>query len=368
MNSAPAVEVSALSEDVSRARLRRIGDRLVDWFRENARDLPWRRDRDGYTALVAEAMLQQTQVARVVERYEEFLRRFPDVESLARADEQAVLAAWRGLGYYRRARHLHRAAQMIVEEFGGEVPATADHLRRLPGVGRYTAGAVASIVHGERAAMVDGNVQRVLARVFGLDGPPGEPETISTTWSIAEGLVNVAREPDALNEGLMELGATVCTPVGPQCGSCPLSRFCAAKRTGRQAAIPPPKARAVQRSVHHHAAIVRRDGLLLLEQRGANGLWSNMWQPPTVEAERKLTSGAVRASLAAACDAIRFRESFTHQTTHRRITFHVYEARGVAPTNDGVWRRPDDTDDLPMGAPHRRIVSAAAVKSQRVKK
>ena len=188
---------------------------LCGWFRRKARDLPWRRRRTGYTALVAEAMLQQTQVARVVERYRAFLRRFPSVRVLAEAREQQVLAEWQGMGYYRRARNLHAAAKMIVRDFGGRVPRTADKLRKLRGVGRYTAASIASIVYGERTPLVDGNVQRVLARLDARPGRAQDPKLVKWAWRRAAELVELVDSPGSLNEGLMELGAVVCTPGSP---------------------------------------------------------------------------------------------------------------------------------------------------------
>jgi len=203
--------VSSPPRDTDRRRVRA----LERWFARHARDLPWRRRRTGYRALVAEVMLQQTQVSRVAERYVEFLRRFPTVRGLAEADEQEVLAAWQGLGYYRRARNLHAAARLIVAERGGRIPRTVDGLRQLPGVGRYTAGAIASIVYGAPAPIVDGNVQRVIARWDANDAPPADASTVAETWRRAEDLVGATARPGVLNEALMELGATVCTPVNP---------------------------------------------------------------------------------------------------------------------------------------------------------
>src|SRR5690606_31034689 len=169
---------------------RAIAAAVETWFTSTARDLPWRRRRTGYTALVSEAMLQQTQVGRVIEKYESFMRRFPTLRALAEADEQSVLATWQGLGYYRRARHLHAAARAIVREHAGRVPCTAEELMHLPGVGRYTAGAIASIVFGERTPLVDGNVQRVLARLVADDRSPTATEAVRDSWQHADDLVN----------------------------------------------------------------------------------------------------------------------------------------------------------------------------------
>ena len=353
----------------------RIAKQLCAWFAREARDLPWRRRRTGYRALVAEAMLQQTQVSRVVDRYLAFVRRFPTLKSLAAANEQEVLAQWQGLGYYLRARSLHAAAQMIVTDFGGRVPRDAKRLRKLPGIGRYTAGAIASIVYGQREAAVDGNVRRVLARWF------AKPLTDDEAWGRAESLVEAAPDPGSLNEALMELGAVICTPRAPSCERCPVSRHCRAFQRGVQENLPLPRPAARQKVVHHHAVVIfrgrgrGRDRKLLLERRPTNGLWSRMWQVPTIESERALRPAEIRRRLAIAVDGLRRHATFEHHTTHRRITFHVYEAgtrdegrgtrrsqeRGTRDEGRGtrrksVWRRPDDVDDLPMSNAQRRIL------------
>ncbi|MDY7109551.1 MAG: A/G-specific adenine glycosylase [Planctomycetota bacterium] len=340
---------------------RQRADRLVRWFARARRDLPWRRRRTAYRALVAEAMLQQTQVVRVIESYGQFLRRFPTVRALAGADEQAVLAAWRGLGYYRRARLLHAAAQMIVDEFKGRVPRRVDDLLRLPGVGRYTAGAIASIVFGQAVPAVDGNVQRVLARWHAKAGSAGDGKIVAWSWKRAGELACAAPRPGELNEALMELGATICTPRTPECGRCPMARLCEAHRRGLAQEIPAPKRRAPRPAVHHHAVLIRRGDRLLLEQRPLTGLWAGMWQAPTVESERRLGEAEIRRALPVSIDGLRRLGVFEHQTTHRRITFHVFAAhirgrRGL-PGRQGAWRGTQELDDLPMSNAQRRVLS-----------
>jgi A/G-specific adenine glycosylase len=328
---------------------------LERWFARHARDLPWRRRRTGYRALVAEIMLQQTQVARVAERYVEFLRRFPTVKALAAADEQEVLAAWQGLGYYRRARSLHAAARFVVAEMGGRIPRSVAELRRLPGVGRYTAGAIASIVYGAPVPIVDGNVQRVIARWDANDAPPADAATVAATWERAEQVVSAAQRPGVLNEALMELGATVCTPANPRCSSCPVAKWCAARASDRQDSIPPPKPPPASTRVHHHVVVVRRGERILLEQRPSRGLWSNLWQAPTVEAASALTAEQVRPRLPVAVTDVETLPGFEYRTTHRRIRFHVFHARSRA--RRGTWRRPDDVGDLPMSNAQRRVLA-----------
>lgn len=335
-----------------------LAQRLTKWFEASARDLPWRRQRHGYTALVAEAMLQQTQVSRVVDYFSAFLKRFPTVHALAAADEQQVLAAWQGLGYYRRARHLHAAARMIVEEFEGQVPSDVAQLMKLPGVGRYTAGAIASIVYGRAEPIVDGNVHRVLARLEG-DGAM----TSHGAWPRAVELVKVAARPGVFNEGLMELGATICTPRDAQCGACPVREFCVSNERGLQAEVPRPKRAVRLKAVHHHAVVIMRGGHVYLEQRPGDGLWSRMWQVPTVESDEVLDVKEVAAQVGVSVTDVVQAGQFVHLTTHRRITFHVFTARSRA--RRGVWRRMDDVADLPMSNAQKRVMQLAMAQCGR---
>lgn len=340
-------------------RTAHLVESLCAWFEREARDLPWRRRRSGYRALVAETMLQQTQVSRVVERYVEFLRRFPTVRRLAAASEQEVLAAWQGLGYYRRARNLLQAARRIVRDHGGRVPRDAAELRRLPGVGRYTAAAIASIVYGRAEPLVDGNVRRVLARLEARDGGSGSSggPAASWAWDRAAALVAAAPRPGVLNEAVMELGALVCTPAAPRCPRCPVAAHCRALRQGRQEEIPAPRPPPRRRCEHHHAVVVVRGEKVLLERRGSEGMWSSMWQVPTVEAERPLAGREIVRALAAAVASLEPRGSFEHRTTHRWITFHVFVAAGRL--RRGRWCDPAQLAAAPMSNAQRRVLARA---------
>jgi len=354
-------------------RDRTIARRLTGWFEAHRRDLPWRPaeggDRDPYHALVSEAMLQQTQASRVAARFELFLERFPTVEALAAADEQAVLAEWSGLGYYRRARHLHRAAKVIVEEHAGAVPRDVQTLRSLPGVGRYTAGAVASIVFGESAPLVDANVVRVVLRLEGRALAPTSAEAQALAWERASALVDAAADPGAFNEGLMELGALVCTPRAPQCPVCPLARQCAARREGREASIPAPSPKKRRKRVHHACVIVEDErGRVLVERRPAEGLWAGLWQAPTIESEAPPDAEATLAALGerlgrpGIARTLGSDGSFTVATTHRLVEFHLWRASGpIAP--GGVprrrgrrWATRAEIARLPLASPHRRVL------------
>ncbi|TVQ58461.1 MAG: A/G-specific adenine glycosylase [Phycisphaerales bacterium] len=327
---------------------------LSRWFRTHARDLPWRRKRTGYRALVAELMLQQTQVARVLEHYVPFLKRFPSLRALAEADEQEVLAHWQGLGYYRRARHLHAAARAVMSAHRGRLPRSAAALESLPGVGRYTAGAIASIVHDEPVPIVDGNVTRVLSRIEGRQGPAHDTKGQAAIWSIAERLVSRAESPGVFNEALMELGAIICTPRAPRCSECPLASHCRAYGDRTQHLIPPPKPTARRNVIHHHAVVFRRGDRILLEQRPDRGLWAAMWQVPTVEAENELTTDHLRAALPYPAVHLEPRTTFLHETTHRRVTFHVY--LGTTRVRRGVWQPVRQLNERPLSNPQRFIV------------
>jgi A/G-specific adenine glycosylase len=249
----------------------RFHTRLLAWYDRHARDLPWRESRDPYRVWVSEIMLQQTRVAAVIAHYHEFLRRFPTVEKLAQAREASVLAAWSGLGYYRRARMLHAAAKVVVRERGGKFPEKAEGLRDLPGVGRYTAAAIASIAFGKAVAVVDGNVERVLQRVFGRRMGGGD------FWIAAEGLLDRER-PGDFNQAMMELGATVCTPRGPSCRTCPVVELCATR--GEMAGSVKAE-RQKKREIRY--ALDYRDGAVFLVRRARDArLMAGMWELPEV--------------------------------------------------------------------------------------
>lgn len=340
---------------------RAIAKRIVAWFERSARDLPWRTDpRDPYRALVSEAMLQQTQVSRVLEKYQPFLDRFPTAAALAEADEDDVLAAWSGLGYYRRARLLQGAARKIVEDHGGKVPSDVDELRSLPGVGRYTAGAIASIVFDRSAPIVDGNVSRVLLRFEGKDAGAGDPEAVAWSWDRAASLAEAAAKQDSVaifNEGLMELGATVCLPAGPRCEKCPLKSACVARKEGSQEEIPRARPRAKRKTVHHAVALIESErGEILVEKRPSTGLWAGMWQPPALERDDRPATASELAAWLGAPLPERI-GSFTHLTTHRTVEFTVWGAAGPVDPARGRWREPSEVAALALSNPHRRILA-----------
>jgi A/G-specific adenine glycosylase len=255
---------------------------LLRWYRREKRDLPWRASRDPYRIWISEAMLQQTRVETVIGYYGRFLARFPTVESLARAKPDDVLAVWSGLGYYRRARSLQEAARAIVERHGGRFPRSREELLELPGIGPYTAGAVASIAFDEPEPLVDGNVARVLSRVFALDGAPDSAGQREGLWSLAGDLVP-ERGAGQWNQALMEFGALVCTPRDPPCGRCPIATRCRALLQGRVGELPLRAVRAASIPVQVVVLAVRRQGRWLLERRPAAGRMAGLWQLPTTE-------------------------------------------------------------------------------------
>jgi A/G-specific adenine glycosylase len=304
-------------------------------------------------------MLQQTQVATVMAYFQRFIAALPRVTDLAGATEQQVLRLWQGLGYYRRARNLHRAAQMVVAEFGGQVPGTVEQLLRLPGVGRYTAGAIASIAHGVQAPILDGNVARVLARLTALHEPIDAPQVRDRLWELAAALVP-AEQPGDFNQALMELGATVCTPRSPRCMFCPLREHCSGFAQGVAEGLPRSRPKRKPVSIDHHVIAVQRRGRYLFEQRPDTGLWAGMWQLLSFEQPLPPAPEAVRDRTGLSIEYLATRGAFTHATTHRRVRFHVHHAKVLAGRlrpGAGVWRELDDLDDLPLAIPQWRAIA-----------
>jgi A/G-specific adenine glycosylase len=313
---------------------------LRAWYRRHARALPWRGTRDPYPIWVSEVMLQQTRVAAARPYYDAFLRRFPDLPALAAAPLDDVLAAWSGLGYYRRARHLHQAARLVVRDHGGRVPSDPATFGRLPGVGRYTSGAVLSIAFDRPLPVLDGNVARVLSRLHALRVSIRDPRGARALWELASSLVPM-RRPGDWNQALMELGATVCAPSGPRCDACPIRRWCRGFASGRPESFPAaPRRRSVER-VRRAVALVESRGRVLLARR-SGALLDGFWEPPGVE----LTNGgSPRRALAAELRRLGVRARLEpagrvirHVITHRAIEVEVWRGRGAGRLAAGaVW-------------------------------
>ena len=345
-----------------------IREPLLAWYDRQRRDLPWRRTRDPYAIWLSEVMLQQTQVATVIPYWERFLARFPTVEALAAAPLDDVLAGWRGLGYYSRARNLHRAAQELVSRFGGRLPSTADELLTLPGFGRYTAGAVASIAFGEQAPLVDGNVARVLSRLFEVEGAPGDRAREAQLWTLAAALVQGER-PGDLNQALMEHGATVCRPESPLCLLCPVRGACQAFAHGRVDELPPAKVRAAPKLLTLALAVWPHEDTLLFARRAEKGLFGGLWElpatevapeaPDTVAADSLSKALGVHVAAEAALGTVR------RQLTHRALTLRLLRVTGeqrpsaASAFHELRWCTPVQAAGLGMSTAMQRALEAA---------
>tara|TARA_Y100001933_G_scaffold239918_1_gene264967 strand:- start:2942 stop:4039 length:1098 start_codon:yes stop_codon:yes gene_type:complete len=342
--------------------------RVLDWFdRHGRRDLPWQRDIDPYRVWVSEIMLQQTQVATVIPYYERFMAAFPDVAALAAADLDEVLHHWTGLGYYARGRNLHRAARMVVAEHGGRFPDDPDLLARLPGVGRSTAAAVAAIAFGRRAAILDGNVKRVLARFHAVPGHPGESRTLNALWAHAEAHTPAQRVAD-YTQAMMDLGATVCVRRRPRCDACPVEPRCEARRRGETERFPGRRPRRDKpvRSARMFV-IVDAHGRCLLERRPPEGLWGGLWTPPERAADDDAGAvcgsfGLSPADVAEAAPGAVFRHTFTHFHLDIEPVFVTLSAAapGVADRDDLCWYDPlaEDARALGLSAPAVKLLAA----------
>ena len=343
-----------------------IRRRLLRWFDRNRRDLPWRHNRDPYCIWVSEVMLQQTTVATVRRRFEQFLRRFPTVVDLAAANEQEVLHAWQGLGYYRRARHLHAASKQLVCEYDGRLPDDPAVWARLPGVGRYILGAVLSQAFNRRLPIVETNSQRLLCRLFAQSGDPKSGPVKEWLWRTAEILLPTRRSGD-FNQGLMELGALVCTPTDPKCGQCPLQRICAARRKGTQHTIPLRAKRERTTEIREVAVVVRKAGRVLLARRPDNARWSGMWEFPHGELARGESPTAAAARVIQTLTGLRITLGqeliiVRHGVTRFRITMTCLEAKHRAGSFDssfyveGRWFRPSQLNHVPISSPQWLLV------------
>ncbi len=342
-----------------------LAESLASWYRENRRDLSFRRTKDPYAILVAEILLQRTRVASGLPYYERFLARFPTVADLASASGEEVLKAWEGLGFYGRARNLHAAAKAVVRDHSGRIPRTFSELRSLPGIGDYTAGAVASIAFGEAVPAIDGNATRVLSRVFRLGGDLSRGEGRRRLLGIASSLVP-ATEPGAYNQALMELGSTVCRPRAPRCPACPLRTFCGALAEGRPESYPQTRRRGATPVVRVAFALAERSGKVLLVRRPAGGLLAGLWALPGGEvppsgSEAATVLGALRgigvdARLGAAAGEVR--HAFSHRRWEGRV-LRVRVAPGTRLPEGARWAGPAERDRLPMVPFHRRFLEQA---------
>jgi A/G-specific adenine glycosylase len=356
-----------------------LRQKLLAFYDRSRRDLPWRNTGNPYAVWVSEVMLQQTRVETVLRYFTAWMRRFPDIVALARAPEADVLHAWQGLGYYSRARRLQAAARAVVERHGGELPSDPALLRALPGVGAYSAGAIASIAFGKREPLVDGNVVRVLTRVFGLRGDPTRGALKRSLWELARELVPEQR-PGDFNQALMELGAVVCTPRSPACSACPLEKSCVARRSGLTELLPELPARAAPTAVRAAAAVLCERGRVLIVKEPADApRWAGLWTFP--HAERAARESAARAVRRAVLDQAALAVEvgarigvIPHTITRFRIELEAFEARrsGRAGSKRGSARGARETafvravelEALAMPAPHRRLARLVLARDE----
>ncbi|HEY5594954.1 MAG TPA: A/G-specific adenine glycosylase [Nitrospiria bacterium] len=358
-----------------RADPKPLQKRLLDWYQNNKRDLPWRKTRDPYRILVSEIMLQQTQVVTVIPYYRRFIKTFPTVSSLARAPLRKVLKRWEGLGYYSRSRNLRRAAQVIRAQWKGKVPSTIEGLSSLPGIGRYTAGAVASIAFDVKAPILDGNVRRVLCRIFAIRKDPRQTVVQDRLWSLAAEILPEQNAGD-FNQALMELGATVCLPQTPSCSVCPVRDACRAYQMGLQDRLP---VRIERRARPHHAmlvALVRNGRGLLIGPRPARGLLAGLWSFPEMDWNEAMTrrriEKAIEKQLGLKTNLLRSLEPVAHTFSHKRITYHPYLFDCVSTQNrpPAPWRWIPHAkiDGYPLPNATRKIFDQIPVDARRAKR
>ena len=339
--------------------------RLIAWQAQYGRhDLPWQNTRDAYRLWLSEIMLQQTQVATVIPYYTRFLDRFPSVDALAQAPLDAVLELWAGLGYYARARNLHRCAQAIVADHGGEFPPDAQAIAQLPGIGRSTAAAIAAFAFGQRAAILDGNVKRVLARCFGIEGFPGAAQTEKEMWTLAESLLPHSRI-ESYTQGLMDLGSTLCTRRQPFCSSCPMHEMCVARRTGRQAELPVAKPRKALPERATTLLLLTDGQRVLLERRPPAGIWGGLLTLPeggAVDAQQFALRHGCRLLNTQALPVLR------HTFTHFRLDIQALLCR-VEPTAHQVgeagwqWIEYAAVETAALPTPIRQLLRGVAQRA-----
>jgi A/G-specific adenine glycosylase len=349
----------------SKVESARLARKLIAWFRRSRRDLPWRLDRDPYKIWVSEVMLQQTTVNQVVPYFARFLDAFPNLQQLANADEQSVLRHWEGLGYYRRARDLHRAAKIVASEHNGVIPTDPQLLGQLPGMGRYTCNAVLSQAFDVRLPIIETNSQRVLCRLFGQAQSPADSRIKKWLWAIAEHLLPKEHAGD-FNQALMELGALVCKPSKPGCSACPVANQCSAFRAGLQDQIPaaPRPPRIVE--VQEVAGVVYKGYRVLLVQRSAKGRWANMWEFPHGPVEIKDADDKSLVGLLADKCGLKGKVGqeimiLKHAVTRYRISMSCFEVKWLAGRfrsnyyQASQWLLPKEVANFPVSVPQRQL-------------
>ncbi len=344
-----------------------LNRKLVAWYRRNQRSLPWRKTDDPYRIWISEIMLQQTQVDTVIPYYHRFLKTFPTVSLLARAPLQDVLKTWENLGYYSRARNIHAAAKEIVEKFGGKIPDNLEEIKTLPGVGLYTAGAILSIAYGQAVPAVDGNVRRILCRLFAIRKPVDDAREQKLLQKLAASLIPLKHSGD-FNQALMDLGATICKPKNPDCAHCPIGNLCQARRHDLQNVLPITKKVSIIPHRQAVAAVIRNSkNMLLMVQRPASGLLASLWKLPggfveTGEDMENSLNRNVKEELGISIRSGKHLASVNHTYSHFRVTLHAYECRLLKGTPKPLgcqnwrWASKADFKKLPLSKIDRMIV------------
>ena len=340
----------------------KLATRLLDWYRQQGRSLPWRGHPDPYAVWVSEIMLQQTRVEAVIPYFEKWMRLFPTVRELAKASEQDVLTAWEGLGYYSRARNLHKAAKIVVEQYHGELPRDLKELRKLPGIGRYTVGAIASIAFNMDEPALDGNLRRVYARLFDVSEPSDSPAGEEILWELAAEHLPQGQAGD-YNQALMDLGATICLPKNPRCLLCPLMEICEARINGTQEGRPVLKPKKEIPQFIHAAGVILKSGEVLLAKRPSKGLLGGMWEFPNGRVDGNSEEGLESALQAGYSLKVRGSDALVtvqHAYTHFRLTVHAFRCELVSMPEDErlKWVKLEEMDDYPMGKVDRQIARA----------
>ncbi len=337
----------------------RLSSRLLAWYNKNKRPLPWRDHADVYAVWVSEIMLQQTRVETVIPYFENWMRLFPTAHALAKASEQDVLNAWEGLGYYSRARNLHKAAKIVVKDYGGNLPAELTDLIKLPGIGRYTAGAIASIAFGRDEPALDGNLKRVYARLFNMEEPIVSSKGEKLLWDIARQNLPKGKAGD-FNQALMDLGAMICIPKNPRCLICPLTELCEAREMGTQELRPVMKPKKVVPHYIHAAGVIVKRGKVLLAQRPSSGLLAGMWEFPNGRVGGDPAGELVKALESGYSLKVRRKEALgvlQHAYTHFKVIVHVFccEFSSAVNKKNLKWVSLKELDDYPMGKVDRQI-------------
>jgi A/G-specific adenine glycosylase len=373
-----------LNSKIQNSKLQKLVPLLLDWFSKNARDLPWRRTRDPYAIWVSEIMLQQTQVKTVIPFWNRWLRELPTIEATAKAPSEKIHKLWEGLGYYTRVRNLQKAAQVIVEKHGGKFPENFDEVLALPGIGRYTAGAICSIAFNQPTPLLDGNVIRVLTRIFGIGENPKKKETNKLLWQLAEKLVCRAKNAKGakdkntsppsrssrdtnscshLNQSLMELGALVCTPRNPQCLICPVKKLCGAFKENRVEELPNLAKREAATARTFFAFVIECDGKFLVQQRPIGIVNAHLWEFPNFETNGEKKDAKEIFDSTFDFKAVEFQQLCTikHSITRYRITLEAFRVQlpKRLKTLDGIWLPRARFNSLAFTAAHKKLASFA---------